>query len=217
MTRLAEIPLAPETILFDELDGIASTSITGTCFKATEEVFRENMSRMLWARITGYQKGLIGSAGQSWSAAMPQRSSATSWSFFAKRPDPQEQIYNALEKLYVSPTKRDRQIAERLDALRSIADEEEVPLNIASLNQLVDFFLANPNLPFPKIFLTNGTFRVRWIKAKDAFTAFEFTGDPLAKIAAEAPRTDGLTARLFSFEPVTNLLAAARAFGASFA
>jgi len=130
-----------------------------------------------------------------------------------------EQIFDAIQSLYLSKNcPRDRQIAARILALYRDTLAEDERILSASLRQFTDFFLAHPDLSLPRITLTpDGTLRVRWIQGEGSFTAIEFTGKPLAKLVAEIPREQGLTAQHFSREPVTHILSVARAIGASFA
>jgi hypothetical protein len=130
-----------------------------------------------------------------------------------------ECIFDAIQALYLSHNNlRDRQIAERLTALYRDALEEDEIIRPASITQFKDFFLAHPDLGFPKITLTpDGTLRARWIQGKGNFVAIEFTGDPNAKLVAEIPRANSLTATHFASEPLENIVAVAQAMGASFA
>jgi hypothetical protein len=112
---------------------------------------------------------------------------------------------------------RDRQIADRITALHRDAIAEGDRILPDSLGQFKDFFLEHHDLDLPKITLTpDGTLRARWIHGPGSFVAIEFTGVPLAKLIAEIPRDNGLTARHFSSEPVQNIRSIARAIGAAF-
>jgi len=129
-----------------------------------------------------------------------------------------QQIFDAIQALYLSSNwPRDRQIAERITALHRDALAEDERILADSLSQFTTFFLTNPNVGLPKITLTpDGTLRARWIHGPGNFVAIEFPGGPLAKMVAEIPRDNGLTARHFSSEPVTNILSIAHAIGALF-
>ncbi len=129
-----------------------------------------------------------------------------------------QQIFDATQALYLSSSRpRDRQIADRITALYRDAIAENEPILAGSLRQFTDFFLTHPALGLPKITLTpDGTLRARWIHGSGSFVAIEFTGEPLAKLVAEIPRDNGLTARHFSTEPITSILPIAIAIGASF-
>ncbi len=129
-----------------------------------------------------------------------------------------QQIFDAIQALYLSSnTSRDRQIADRITALHRDALVDDEHILPASLNQFIDFFLAHPELGLPKITLTpDGTLRARWIHGPKDFVAIEFTGEPLAKMVAEIPRDDGLTAPHFASEPIGNIISIIRAIGASF-
>ena len=115
-----------------------------------------------------------------------------------------QQVANTIQLLlqtYNNP--RDRKIAERLDALWRDAVEEGEEILAESATQFRDFFLMNRQPGLPKITLTpDGTLRVRWIHEVGHFFAVEFTGKPLVKLVAEAPRKQGLTAQHFSSEPI---------------
>ena len=130
-----------------------------------------------------------------------------------------QQIFDAIQALYLSGnTSRDRQIADRVTALHrdALADDEHILP--ASLNQFADFFLGHPELGFPKITLTpDSTLRARWIRGPNEFVAVEFTGEPHAKLVAEIPRDEGLTASYFATEPVSDIVSTIRALGASLA
>jgi hypothetical protein len=130
-----------------------------------------------------------------------------------------EQIFDAIQAFYLSDNKpRDRQIATRIIALYRDALSEDERILSASLRQFTDFFLAHPDLGLPRITLTpDGTLRVRWIQGAGNFVAIEFTGKPLAKLVAEIPREDELTAQYLSAEPISHIVLYARAIGASFA
>ena len=130
-----------------------------------------------------------------------------------------QRTFDAIQALYLSHnTPRDRQIAERLTTLYRAALEEDEAIRPASISQFKDFFLAHPELGLPKITLTpDGTLRARWIHGKGNFVALEFTGDPNAKLVAEIPRENGLTATHFGSEPLKNIIAVAQGMGASFA
>jgi len=129
-----------------------------------------------------------------------------------------QKIFDAIQALHLSSNApRDRQIADRITALHRDAIAEDDRICPDSLGQLKDFFLTYPDLAIPKITLTpDGTLRARWIHGPGDFVAIEFTGEPLAKLVAEIPRDNGLTARHFSSEPVQSILLIARAIGASF-
>jgi hypothetical protein len=95
-----------------------------------------------------------------------------------------------------------------------MAEDEHILAD--SLRQFRDFFLAHPDLGLPKITLTpDGTLRARWIHGLGDFVAIEFTGKPLARLIAEIPRDNTLTARYFSSESIQIILAVARSIGAS--
>jgi hypothetical protein len=129
-----------------------------------------------------------------------------------------QQIFDAIQSLYLSENKpRDRQLATRLTALYRDALAEDERILSASLRQFTSFFLAHPDLGFPRIILTpNGTLRVRWIHGAGNFVAIEFTGKPLVQLVAEIPREGGETARYFSDEIIDDVVSYARALGASF-
>jgi len=96
--------------------------------------------------------------------------------------------------------------------------EEDEPIRPASVSQFKDFFLAHPELGIPKITLTpDGTLRARWIQGKGNFVALEFTGEQNAKLVAELPRDNDLTATHFGSEPLASIVAIAQSMGASFA
>jgi hypothetical protein len=128
-----------------------------------------------------------------------------------------QQIFDAIQALYLTGnTSRDRQIADRITALHrdGLADDEHILP--ASLRQFADFFLGHPELGFPKITLTpDSTLRARWIRGANEFVAIEFTGEPRVKLVAEIPRGDGLTGSYFATEPVSDIVSAIRALGAS--
>jgi hypothetical protein len=128
-----------------------------------------------------------------------------------------QQIFDAIQALYLSHnTPRDRQIAERLTALYRAALEEDETVHPASISQFTGFFLAHPELGFPRITLTpDGTLRARWIRGQGNFVAIEFTGKPEAKLVAEIP---GLVPPMhFSHVPLTNIIAIVQDMGGSFA
>lgn len=131
-----------------------------------------------------------------------------------------EEIFDTIQAFYLSNNSgpRDRQIAGRITALHRAALSEGERIRSKSLGQFKDFFLSHRELSLPKITLTpDGTVRARWIHGPGNFVALEFTGEPLAKLVAEIPRANGLTARHFSSEPISNIVAFAQACGASFA
>jgi hypothetical protein len=130
-----------------------------------------------------------------------------------------EGIFDAIQALYLSHnTARDRQIAMRLMTLYRVALEEDETIRPASISQFREFFLAHPDLGLPKITLTpDGTLRARWIHGAGDFIALEFTGEQNAKLVAEIPRDNGLTATHFGSEPLPNIVAVAQGMGASFA
>jgi hypothetical protein len=148
----------------------------------------------------------------------PQRKYWASPNIIAEFADSQ-QIFDTIQPLYLSSnTSRDRQIADRITALHrdALADDEHILP--ASLHQFTDFFLTHTELGIPKITLTpDGTLRARWIHGPKHFVAIEFTGEPRAKLVAEIPRDDGLTASYFAAEPISDIVSAIRALGASFA
>jgi hypothetical protein len=128
-----------------------------------------------------------------------------------------EQIFHSIGSLHLSSKPRDRKIADRITALYrdALADGERIVRT--SLGQFTDFFLAHPDLGLPKITLTpDGTLRARWVHGPENFVAIEFTGEPLAKLVAEIPRDDSLTAPHFASEPLKSIVSVARAIGASF-
>jgi hypothetical protein len=129
-----------------------------------------------------------------------------------------EQLFNAIQALYLSGNwPRDRQIAERITTIHrdALADDERI--RAGSLAQFTQFFLAHSDLGLPKITLTpDGTLRARWVHGPGNFVAVEFTGRPTARLVAEIPREDGVTATHFDNEPVKNVVSVARAIGASF-
>lgn len=159
------------------------------------------------------------------SIVVARRRAAARQSFYLISPDikpeqtTSQKIFDAIEALYLSSNRpRDRQIANRITTLHREAIAEGDHISPVSLSQLKDFFLTYPELGIPKITLTpDGTLRTRWIHGPGSFVAIEFTGEPLAKLVAEIPRDNGLTARHFSTEPVRSILLIARAIGASFA
>jgi hypothetical protein len=123
---------------------------------------------------------------------------------------------HALRETYNSA--RDRQIADRLEALSLDAESEDQAVAPNSVVQFRDFFLNHRELAVPKITLTpDGTLRVRWIRGSGNFFALEFTGGGLAKIVAEIPREHGLTAKYFASEPISGIIDFARAIRASLA
>lgn len=130
-----------------------------------------------------------------------------------------QRIFDAIQALYLSHnTPRDRRIAERLTTLYRAALEEDETIRPASVSQFKDFFRAHPDLGLPKITLTpDGTLRARWIQGKGNFVALEFTGEQNAKLVAEIPRDNCLTASHFGSEPLANIVAVAQGMGASFA
>jgi hypothetical protein len=130
-----------------------------------------------------------------------------------------QRIFEAIQALYLSHNgPRNRQIASRLTALYRAAIEEDETIRLASITQFKNFFLANPELGLPKITLTpDGTLRARWIQGAGDFVAIEFTGEQNAKLIAEIPRDNGLTAMHFGSEPVKNIIEVAQRMGASFA
>lgn len=127
-----------------------------------------------------------------------------------------EKIFGAIQALYLSSNRpRDRQIADRITALHRDAIAEGQHIYPASLNQFTHFFLTNNDPGFPRITLTpDETLRVRWIQGQGNFVAIEFTGEPNAKLVAELPGLDPPIH--FSRQPIANVLAVARAMGASF-
>jgi hypothetical protein len=127
-------------------------------------------------------------------------------------------IFDAIQALYLTHNRpRNRQIANRLTALYRAALEEDETIRPASVTQFKNFFLANPELGLPKITLTpDGTLRARWIQGTGNFVAIEFTGEPNAKLVAEIPRENGLTATHFGSEPLRNIVPVAQGMGASF-
>jgi hypothetical protein len=130
-----------------------------------------------------------------------------------------QRIFDAIQALYLSQNKpRNRQIANRLTALYRAALEEDETIRPASITQFKSFFLAHPELGLPKITLTpDGTLRARWVQGKGNFVAIEFTGEQNAKLVAEIPRDNGLTATHFGSEPVEDIVPVAQGMGASFA
>jgi hypothetical protein len=128
-----------------------------------------------------------------------------------------QQIANTIQLLlqtYNNP--RDRQIADRLIALEMDAVEEGEEILAGSVIQFRDFFLMHRQLGLPKITLTpDGTLRVRWIRGEGNFFAIEFTGKPLLKLVAEAPRKPGVIANHFSSEPIERVIEFALAIGIS--
>jgi hypothetical protein len=130
-----------------------------------------------------------------------------------------ERIFDAIQALCLSHNRpRDRQIAERLTTLYRAAVEEDESIRPASISRFKEFFLDHPELGLPRITLTpDGTLRARWIQGTGNFVAIEFTGEQSAKLAAEIPRDNGLTATHFGSEPLANIVPVARGMGASFA
>jgi hypothetical protein len=137
---------------------------------------------------------------------------------FEDPPNTEEPIFDAIQALHLSNNRpRDQQIAERITTLHRDAMAEDEHILADSLRQFRDFFLAHPDLGLPKITLTpDGTLRARWIHGPGDFVAIEFTGKPLARLIAEIPRDNALTARYFSSESIQVILAIARSIGASF-
>jgi hypothetical protein len=129
-----------------------------------------------------------------------------------------QQIFDAIQALYLSTnTPRDRQIAQRLTVVYRDALAEDQHIRPASFGQFADFFLEHTQLSLPKITLTpDGTLRARWINGPSNFVAIEFTGEPLAKLVAEIPRENDLTATHFNSEPLKTIVSVARAIGALF-
>jgi hypothetical protein len=127
-------------------------------------------------------------------------------------------IFDAIQALYLSHNRtRNRQIATRLTALYRAALEEDETIRPASISQFKNFFLANPDLGLPKITLTPAsTLRARWIQGARDFVAIEFTGEQNAKLVAEIPRDNGLTATHFGSEPLKNIVVIAQGIGVSF-
>lgn len=128
------------------------------------------------------------------------------------------EIFDAIRSLYLSASQpRDRAIATRITALYRDALAEEERILSASLRQFTAFFLAHPDLGLPKITLTpDGTLRVRWIQSAGSFTAIEFVGGEVAKLVAEIPRGEGVTAQHFIREHIQHIIEVARAIGAKF-
>jgi hypothetical protein len=129
-----------------------------------------------------------------------------------------EQIFDAIQALYLSTnTPRDRQIAQRIAVIYRDALAEDQLILSASYSQFADFFLEHTQLGLPKITVTpDGTMRARWINGPRHFVAIEFTGQPLAKLVAEIPRENDLTATHFNSEPLKTIVPVARAIGAWF-
>ena len=133
-----------------------------------------------------------------------------------ERTDSQE-ILEAIQPLFLSSNPRDRTIAERITALHRDAIAEDELISLRSLCQVREFLLAHPKPGIPKITLTpDGTLRLRWIYGPGSFVAVEFSGGPLAKLVAESPRENGLTARTFATETVSRIAAPAHAANPSF-
>jgi hypothetical protein len=129
----------------------------------------------------------------------------------------QQQLIETFTALYQCGTRLHLRVAKRLIALyRDAIAEDEIVL-AASIKQLGDFFLGNPNVSLPKITATpNHTLRARWIRGVGNFTAIEFTGTPMAKLVAEIPRGNGSIAQYFGSEPIETIALFARALGAEF-
>lgn len=127
-------------------------------------------------------------------------------------------ILDAIQSLYLSDTQpRNRAIATRIISLYRDALAEEERMLSASLRQFTAFFLAYPDLSLPKITLTpDGTLRARWIQSAGRFTAIEFVGGEVAKLVAEIPREEGVTAQHFIREHMKHIIEVARAIGAQF-
>jgi hypothetical protein len=150
--------------------------------------------------------------------ASETRTIVTSVAFIATPPLDFEQIFDAIQALYLSNNSlRDRQIADRLTTLRDIATEEDQCILPSSMTQMASFFLNHPALALPKITLTpDGTLRARWIKGPSNFVAIEFTGSPTAMLIAEIPVENNSTATYFSSQPLKTVVSAAQRLGASF-
>jgi hypothetical protein len=129
-----------------------------------------------------------------------------------------QRIFDAIQALCMSHNRpRDRQIAERLTSLYRAAVEEDESIRPASISRFKEFFLDHPELGLPKITLTpDGTLRARWMQGTGNFIAIEFTGERSAKLVAEIPRDNGLTATHFGSEPLANIVPVAQGMGASF-
>jgi hypothetical protein len=136
--------------------------------------------------------------------------------------DPQSlsgsKTFDAIQALYLSNNRpRDKTLADRITELHRDALAEDEDILPEALIQFTEFFLAHPRLAVPKITLTpDRTLRTRWIHGPGNFAAIEFTGEPNAKLVAEIPRDQELTATHFASEPLANIIQVAEALGASF-
>lgn len=126
-------------------------------------------------------------------------------------------IFGAIQSLYISPNlPRDRQIALRVTNLHRIVLAEGEHIQPPSIEQFAKFFIANPTLALPKIFVTpDGTMRARWTSAPDNFVAIEFMGAATVKLVAELPRADGKTATYFASEATDRIISTVAALGGS--
>jgi len=181
--------------------------------------------RLIFARtlLRGLAKTLSSYLGFTAAAlaehdAPETRTIVTNFVFIATPPSDSEQIFDATQALYLSSNNpRDRQIADRLTALRHIATEEEQHILPSSMTQIASFFLRHPDLALPKITLTpDGTLRAHWMKGPTNFVRIEFTGLPTAKLVAEIPVENNSSATYFSSQPLKTVVSAAQRLGASF-
>jgi hypothetical protein len=118
------------------------------------------------------------------------------------------EIFAAMRSLYLSTTQPlNRAIARRIISLYRDALAEDEHMLSASLRQFTAFFVAYPGLGLPKITLTpDGTLRARWIQRAGSFTAIEFVGGEVAKLVAEIPREEGVTAQHFIREHIKHVI-----------
>jgi hypothetical protein len=126
-------------------------------------------------------------------------------------------IFEAINQLYISKNRpRDLHIAERVTALHRIVLAEGDKILPSSLEQFAKFFVNNPNLGLPKIFVTpNGTMRARWISSPDNFVAIEFLEGMSIKLVAEVPRGHGKTSAYFASETMERVVSTVTEIGGS--
>jgi hypothetical protein len=128
-----------------------------------------------------------------------------------------ERFIAALERIWAIKGFRFRsELAGRLSTLRSACLDEELPLSLDSVEQLISFLQHHPHLAMPKIAITpEGHARASWTRDKDRHFAIQFVGGGFVRFVLFAPRERDNTARIAGTETEALILAHASQLGAN--
>ncbi|HEX8663859.1 MAG TPA: hypothetical protein VF744_07510 [Beijerinckiaceae bacterium] len=106
------------------------------------------------------------------------------------------------------------EISQRLTVLRSACVDEGLPLAVSSVEQFVRFLSDHPNLPKPKLAITDrGNVRARWTPDKARHFAVEFAGNGSVHFVVIAPRPGQRPAHVSGTETEGNILSLASMLG----